>query len=270
MLCFPNGKINIGLYITGRREDGYHNLETIFYPVPLKDALEAVPAKNETSLHLSGKTVSGSTGNNLVWKAYQLLQERYPDKVPDLDIYLHKVIPMGAGMGGGSADGAFMLKLLNDYADLQLSQEQLAAFALLLGSDCPFFIYNTPQFAQGRGEILEPVTIDLSGYTIQIICPEVHISTAKAFSMLSPRPATFYLKDIVSLPVSKWKEKISNDFEQPVFKEHPELERIKRQLYEQGAVYASMSGSGSAIYGIFPKGNKAAIHTTLAFEMHVI
>lgn len=265
MLSFPNCKINIGLYVTQKRPDGYHNLETLFYPLPLTDVLEFVPAP-ESKMHLSGLSVAGNTDNNLVWKAYMLLQQYYPEQIPQLDIYLHKNIPMGAGIGGGSADGAFMLSMLNQAYELGLSQLQLAQYALQLGSDCPFFIYNTPMFASGRGEALESLSLDLSAYSIQLICPEVHVSTKEAFSTLSPSPAPFNLKDINALPITEWKNRISNDFEKTVFAIHPALAAIKENLYQQGAIYASMSGSGSSIYGIFPKGAKAHINSTVAFK----
>jgi 4-diphosphocytidyl-2-C-methyl-D-erythritol kinase len=268
MLCFPNCKINLGLYITNKRPDGYHDLETVFYPVPLRDALEIVPAA-ETKLHISGKAIAGNEQDNLVRKAYQLLKQDFP-AIPSFDIYLNKTIPMGAGMGGGSADGAFMLKLVNDYCKLGLNNEQLTAYALQLGSDCPFFIYNAPQLAQGRGELMQPISIDLSVYNIQLICPQVHVSTGKAFSMLTPKPASFNLSELSKLPVSEWKNSISNDFEEPIFKEHPILADIKQQLYTQGAVYASMSGSGSTIYGIFEKGKKAIVKADIAFENYYI
>ena len=269
MLSFPNCKINIGLYITGKRPDGYHNLETVFYPVMLRDVLEITPAA-ETSLHLYGKTVDGSHESNLVWRAYQLLKALHPDKLSHIDIHLLKNIPMGAGMGGGSADGAFMLRLLNDFSKLGLDKETLIALALQLGSDCPFFIENTPQYASGRGELMQPVTLDLSAYSIQLVCPAVHISTADAFRMITPKPAAFNLKNISSLPLSQWRDNISNDFEQPVFVQHPELSGIKEQLYAAGAIYAAMSGSGSTIYGIFNKGEKANIQSMLQYESHFI
>lgn len=260
MICFPNCKINIGLYITNRRTDGYHDLETVFYPIKqLHDALEVTKTEYTSQLLLHGDSIEGRKENNLVWKAYQLVKEEFPAKVPELDIQLLKAIPMGAGMGGGSADGAFMLKLLNDYCRVELSNDVLAELALRLGSDCPFFIYNTPQFATGRGEQMQPLRIDLSGYSIQLICPELHISTAEAFSMLTPRKPLFDLRRLPELPVTHWKDKVHNDFEDPIFMQHPELAAIKRQLYEQGAVYAAMSGSGSTIYGIFEQGKKADI-----------
>jgi len=269
MLCFPNCKINLGLYITRKRDDGYHDLETVFYPVMLQDVLEVVPA-GEAAIHMSGLTVAGSADNNLVWKAYYLIKERYPGKVRGLDIYLHKVIPMGAGLGGGSADGAFMLRMLVDYFQLNIDKEELSAMALSLGSDCPFFIYNTPQFASGRGEEMRGIAVDLSAYSIQLICPKVHVSTRDAFAMIKPQPASFDLRQLGSLPIDQWRDMINNDFELPVFTQHPELADIKGQLYAEGAIYASMSGSGSAIYGIFPENKKATITSTVAFREYYL
>lgn len=271
MISFPNGKINLGLYVTNRRNDGYHDLETVFYPVTgLHDALEIVPAKGmATQLHMEGKRVEGSYEQNLVWKAYELIKERFPAKTPALDIYLLKNIPTGAGLGGGSADGAFMLKLLNDFCRLELTSAAVAEMALLLGSDCPFFIYNTPQFATGRGEQMSPLPhLDLSGYSIQIICPEVHVSTKAAFGMITPRKPLFDLRRLPELPVTQWKGKVNNDFEDPVFMQHPELLNIKKQLYSQGALYASLTGSGSAIYAIFDKGRKASFNTSLTYSSY--
>lgn len=258
MLVFPNCKINLGLSITNRREDGYHDLETVFYPVAgLKDGLEMVPAVDKLRLHLSGIPVAGDQEKNLVWKAWQLLYAKFPDKVIPLDMYLHKAIPMGAGMGGGSADGAFALQLINDVCQLGLDKETLAESALQLGSDCPFFIYNTPMFATGRGEKMESVGIDLSGYSLQIVCPDVHVSTADAFRNITPKPAPYDLRQLASLPVGQWKHFVFNDFEQTVFAIHPQLAAIKQQLYDEGAIYASLTGTGSAVYGIFEKGKRA-------------
>lgn len=269
MVCFPNCKLNIGLYITSKRADGYHNLETIFYPVVgLKDVLEVVPA-DVTDITLYGKTVAGDKHYNLIWKAYQLLKQDFPN-LPALSIHLLKNIPMGAGMGGGSADGAFMIRLLNDYCLLGLGNEAMRNYALQLGSDCPFFIENTPQYATGRGEVMKPVGIDLSAYSIQLICPQVHVSTAAAFKMITPKPAPFDLQILPELPIEQWKDAVSNDFEAPVFAQHPELAAIKGQLYAQGAIYAAMSGSGSTIYGIFPKGHKAISNTHLNYEEYVV
>ncbi len=270
MLCFPNCKINIGLYITNRRNDGYHDLETVFYPIKgFHDALEVMASEQETKLHVSGIEVEGDHEQNLVWKAYELLHQRFPAKVKNLDIYLRKALPMGAGLGGGSADGAFMLQLLNDYCKLGLEKDLLAELALQLGSDCPFFIHNTPQFAKGRGEQLSPMPmLDLSGYSIQLICPEVHISTKEAFSMITPRAALYDLRTLADLPISKWKDHIHNDFEDAIFMQHADLAAIKRVMYAQGAIYAAMSGSGSTIYGIFEKGQKAVIETPLKYKEH--
>ena len=284
MLCFPNCKINLGLYVTNRRDDGYHDIETVFYPLPLLDVLEIVPAA-ETQLHLSGLAVSGNIADNLVWKAYQLLHKNIPEKniplapfaphkasakggIPPLDIYLNKTIPMGAGLGGGSADGAYMLRLLNDYCHLSLSNEELASFAAQLGSDCPFFIYNSPQFATGRGELMTEIALNLDGYSIQLICPDVHMATATAFSLITPKPAAYDLRQLPKLPIEQWKTNISNDFEQIVFQQHPVLADIKQQLYEGGAIYAAMSGSGSVIFGIFPKDKKAMIKSGTHFKEH--
>ena len=273
MICFPNCKINLGLYVTRKRDDGYHDIETVFYPLVrnslseggLNDILEVVPAEN-TALHMSGLSVAGNSADNLVWKALHLLLYRYPDRVPPLDIYLHKIIPMGAGLGGGSADGAFMLRLLNDYCEVGLSDDELTTMALQLGSDCPFFIRNKPCFATGRGEQMTEISLGLSDYSIQLICPQLHVSTGAAFGMLTPAPPAFDLRQLGSLPLSDWKNYIRNDFELPVFSRHPVLAGIKEQLYQQGAVYAAMSGSGSAIYGIFPVGQKAAIQAPVSFE----
>ena len=263
MLCFPNCKINIGLSVTRRRGDSYHDIETVFYPVEtiagktgdrkFHDVLEVV-SSSATSLCMSGLAVSGKDHDNLVIKAYNLLKVQFPGTISTLDIYLHKAIPMGAGLGGGSADGAYMLRLLNDFFQLNLTKKELAELALQLGSDCPFFIYNTPRFATGRGEQMTDIPLDISAYSLQIICPEVHVSTAKAFSMIKPKPAGFDLRLLPGLPISQWKDNIFNDFEAPVFEMHPELAAIKQNLYDQGALYASMSGSGSAIYGLFEKG----------------
>ncbi|MBC7553959.1 MAG: 4-(cytidine 5'-diphospho)-2-C-methyl-D-erythritol kinase, partial [Taibaiella sp.] len=251
MLCFPNCKINLGLYITERRADGYHNLATVFYPVMLRESLEVVPAPL-TTLHTTGLQPGGNSEDNLVLKAYRLLQKHYPEQVTPVDIYLHKVIPMGAGLGGGSADGAFMLTLLNDYYSLGLTVDALAAYALQLGSDCPFFIYNKPRLATGRGELMQDIAIDLSGYSLQLVCPKLHVSTRDAFSYIQPRPAPFDLSGLGTLPLPEWKEKISNDFEISVFARYPVLAQIKQQLYNHGAVYAAMTGTGSAIYGLLP------------------
>jgi len=265
MLCFPNCKINIGLYITSRRADGYHNLETFFYPLPVTDALEVVPAA-ATELHVSGLDVPGQTADNLVLKAWELLHNDFGERITPVAIHLLKQIPMGAGLGGGSADGAFMLRLMNDYYQLGLPHSTLERYALQLGSDCPFFIANEPGFASGRGEELTPLPVSLKEYDIQLICPEVHVSTREAFGMLQPRPAPTDLRTLPQIPVTEWKAQVHNDFEGPVFARHPVLQSIKDQLYAGGAVYASMSGSGSALYGIFHKGERATIQANVPYR----
>lgn len=255
MLRFPNAKINLGLHITRKREDGFHDLETIFYPVKtMRDALEFVPATKEIgNFHASGLPVGGDEQTNLVCRAYKLMCERFAEKVPPLDIYLHKAIPMGAGLGGGSADAAFALQMLNEICGLGLVGEELEAMALELGSDCPFFIRNTPQYATGRGQQMEPVAIDLSAYQIELVCPDVHVSTRAAFSRVMPKPSTFDLKTLSQIPVDEWKNVLKNDFEESVFIQFPEIAAVKERLYANGALYASMSGSGSAVYGIFKR-----------------
>jgi len=268
MVVFPNAKINLGLFVTERRNDGYHNLETVFYPVKAEDVLEIVPAE-KTSINISGLPVAGDTGSNLVLKAFELLQRDYPGQVTPVAIYLHKAIPMGAGMGGGSADGAFMLRLLERYFELGIRAERMFDYALSLGSDCPFFLLNRPCFAAGRGELLEPLELSLKGYNIQLICPAVHISTVTAFRDIRPKPAASDLRAIASIPLTEWRHCIFNDFEMTVFPHFPVLAQIKSQLYQQGAVYAAMSGTGSAVYGIFPEGGKAHINIDLPFTEFV-
>ncbi len=254
MLRFPNAKINLGLFITEKRADGYHNLETIFYPLKtMRDALEMVPSATSEAgaFHPSGLPVPGNTVDNLIYKAWAMLRQRFPGRVSNLDIYLHKAIPMGAGLGGGSADAAVALQMLNEICSLGLVGEELEQMALELGSDCPFFIRNAPQYASGRGERMEPVAIDLSAYRIEVICPGVHVSTREAFSRIVPKAAPFDLRRLPEVPVEKWREVLRNDFEESVFALYPQIGQIKEQLYAKGAVYAGMSGSGSAAYGVF-------------------
>jgi 4-diphosphocytidyl-2-C-methyl-D-erythritol kinase len=271
MLTFPNAKINIGLFITAKRHDGYHDLETIFYPVAVRDALEIIDTpQGNASIHLSGLAVAGDQQKNLVWKAYTLLQKDFSEKIKPVSIHLHKVIPMGAGLGGGSADGAFMLKMLNDHFNLGADTNQLEKYALELGSDCPFFIRNKAAFASGRGEQLEETGLDLSDYSIQLIYPDIHISTAMAFAGITPAPATYSLRDISSLPLDTWKDHIRNDFETSLFPQYPLLQDLKEQLYKGGALYASLSGTGSTVYGIFKKGKQAQISSEATFKQHYL
>lgn len=272
MIVFPNGKINLGLYVHGKRSDGYHNLETVFYPVSVRDVLEIITLPYDESLEsakenqfcfvCSGLPVDGNINDNLCVKAYYLLKKDFP-ALPAVHMHLHKVIPIGAGLGGGSADGAYTLKLINEKFRLNLTTRQLIDYALQLGSDCPFFIINKPCYATGRGEVLEEIELDLSAYSFVIVSPGIHINTGQAFSAISSSaPGTRRLeaknvKEIVLQPVETWKEALANDFEQVVFEEHPEVGEIKNYLYDQGALYAAMSGSGSTVFGMYSRHEKA-------------
>lgn len=248
MISFPNAKINIGLNVVSKREDGYHNLETIFYPVKLTDALELVEAENP-SFSLTGIEIDGNLENNLVFKAYQILQNDF--EIPSIKLHLHKVIPFGAGLGGGSSDAAFTLKLLNDYFKLKITSGKLKKYAAQIGADCPFFIENKATFASGIGNQFQTVNLDLAEYKILIVKPEFSVSTQDAYKNIVPAKPKFNLINIENLPIEKWKDTIVNDFEKSIFEKYPEIERLKQTLYKMGALYASMSGSGSALFGIF-------------------
>lgn len=251
MISFPNAKINLGLNIVSKRADGYHNLETIFYPIPLKDALEIIVRENTSDdiLIESGNKIDSESQDNLVMKALRLMRTKYD--FPPLEVHLLKKIPSGAGMGGGSADAAFMLRLINDKFSLGASNQELAELAIKLGADCPIFIYNKPMYAEGIGEKLEEIELSLKGLFIAVIKPDVFVSTKEAFSKIKPAPSKMNLKDIAQFPIEEWKARMVNDFEQSIFALHPQIEVIKNRLYEKGAVYASMSGSGSSVFGIF-------------------
>jgi 4-diphosphocytidyl-2-C-methyl-D-erythritol kinase len=251
MISFPHAKINLGLSILSKRPDGFHNLETIFYPLPLRDAVEIIPS-DETRFIRTGLEVPGNDSENLVLRAYHLLYKKYPQIAP-LEIYLHKAIPVGAGLGGGSSDAAEIIQLINRFFDLKIPSGQLFEYALNLGSDCPFFMQSAPCFATGRGEILEPVSLDLSGYSLLLVHPEIRINTAWAFLNIRPSVPKFNLKECISKPIQDWIKTIRNDFETPVFEAHLSLQKIKELLYASGALYASMTGSGSTIFGIFNK-----------------
>jgi 4-diphosphocytidyl-2-C-methyl-D-erythritol kinase len=253
MVVFPNAKINIGLQILGKRTDGYHNLHTIFFPVNLKDALEVIESESkdeEIVFSHSGRKIAGDVKENICYKAYHLIKKDFPE-LPNVCVHLHKNIPMGAGLGGGSADGSFMLALLNEKFKLKISQENLLKYALQLGSDCPFFIINKPCEAFGRGEELKEISLDLSAYKILLVNPGIHVNTAKAFSQIKPNANQKDFLSAIQKPISEWKNFITNDFEEVVFKDHPAVEIIKNELYSRGALFASMSGSGSSVYGIF-------------------
>jgi 4-diphosphocytidyl-2-C-methyl-D-erythritol kinase len=252
VIIFPNCKINLGLTITSKRTDGYHDLESIFYPLPLFDSLELVASlPGNNTFTITGLSIEGDQKNNLCRKAYDLLQTDFPN-LPSIACHLHKVIPMGAGLGGGSADAAFMLRLLNTKFSLGLTDSQLSTYALQLGSDCPFFIINKPCYVTGRGERVEPVNMDLSGYKFILVNPGIHISTSEAFSFITTRPSVSSLRAIVSRPAGQWKDLLINDFEEGIFVRFPRIRDIRDQLYQKGAVFASMSGTGSSVYGIFP------------------
>jgi len=293
MICFPNAKINLGLHIVSRRKDGYHNIETVFYPIGLKEALEIVPTcTNEKStptnpdvpfiadnmdvpfanagtyitthsakqgeepvltlpyrFFQTGNMVQGNEEDNMVIKALKLISTE--KKIPPVDIHLLKKIPSGAGLGGGSSDAAWMLRLLNDNFSLGYSDEELMHLATRLGADCPFFIHNRPAFATGIGDLLEPLELDLGDLFFVLVKPDISVPTKEAYAMITPRQPELSLKEIVKKPVAEWRERMKNDFELPVFKKYPQICSIKQQLYDLGAVYASMSGSGSSVYGFF-------------------
>lgn len=248
MICFPNGKINLGLNVLSKREDGFHNIETIIYPVPIRDALEFLPA-NSFQFVVSGINIDGQKEDNLIYKAWELLNTNF--KLPSLRIHLHKAIPLGSGLGGGSSDAAFFMQAVNDYFHLGIGREEMKILTGQLGSDCPFFVENFPIMATGKGEILQPLSISLSGYYLLVIKPGIHVSSSKAYSMVQARKPETNLLEIISKPLEQWKGQLKNDFENPIFNVHPEIKEIKNNLYKLGAVYASMSGSGSAVYGIF-------------------
>jgi 4-diphosphocytidyl-2-C-methyl-D-erythritol kinase len=252
MVSFPNCKINLGLRVTRKRADGYHDLETVFYPVMLKDALEIIRDAGEgVAFSSSGLPISGHSEDNLCVKAWTLLKNDFPT-LPPIAMHLHKAIPMGAGLGGGSSNGAFALKMLNKLFQLNISQARLEQYALQLGSDCPFFIRNKPCLATGRGEMMEEIEIDLSAYRIALVNPSIHVSTADAFRGVVPTQPIVPLSEIITKDPSSWKELLHNDFEPSVFSKFPQIAAIKTRLYEHGAVYASMTGSGSTVYGLFP------------------
>jgi 4-diphosphocytidyl-2-C-methyl-D-erythritol kinase len=249
MIVFPNCKINLGLHILGKRPDGYHNIETVMHPIDIHDVLEFLPS-NSDSLTVTGIDLGEhNMADNLVYKALQLI--RQVQEIPPLKIHLHKAIPAGAGLGGGSADASFMLRALNDAFSLNLPTHELETMAARLGSDCAFFISNKPSLCEGRGEILSDIALDLSKHTIVIVVPPVHISTAEAYSKVIPNNIRTRLSEILALPIYEWKDTLVNDFETALSIKYPVLQQIKTFLYERKAIYASLSGSGSAVFGIF-------------------
>lgn len=249
MISFPNAKINLGLQITGKLPNGYHTINTCFYPIPLTDVLEAIPVK-KTTFNSSGIQIAGNSGDNLVLKAYKLLKKDY--QLPELDIHLLKNIPMGAGLGGGSADASFMLKMLSEEYQLFLDDIILEDYAAQIGSDCPFFVQNKPAIGTGTGTDLELVDLSLKGLYMTIINSGVHVSTQTAYAGVTPKPASYDLKKLLlDKDFTQWRSTLKNDFEESVFQKHPKLSSIKDSLYQRGAVYAAMSGSGSTLFGLF-------------------
>ena len=256
MLTKPICKINLGLNVVERRPDGYHNLETVFYPVPICDTLEvfemddAFPSPYNCDLKVTNITIDGDEQKNLVVRAYNLLKQDFPS-LPRIHAHLYKDIPTQAGMGGGSSDCGFMITLLNEQFHLGLSNEQMIRYAARLGADCAFFILNKPCYAEGIGERLEPIDLDLSGWYLAVVRPDIPVPTKEAFSLITPQHPAKNCRDIVMQPVETWRDGLANDFEKSVFALHPEIGDIKDRLYDLGATYAAMSGSGSSLFGLF-------------------
>ncbi|MBO7630508.1 MAG: 4-(cytidine 5'-diphospho)-2-C-methyl-D-erythritol kinase [Bacteroidales bacterium] len=247
-----NAKINIGLQIIRKREDGFHDLQTVFYPTDFfTDTLRISPANAEILFKMESKEDLGSPDNNLCIKAFRMLQQDFG--ISNVEIFLTKGIPSGAGLGGGSADAAYTLKMLRDIFQLPISEERMIEYALQLGSDVPFFLYNIPVYATGRGEVMTPILLDLSAYRLKIVKPDIHISTKEAYAGVTPHESEIFLPETLQQDVRTWKDVVVNDFESSLFEKFPELKSVKEQLYQEGALYASMSGSGSAFFGIFPK-----------------
>ena len=250
MIVFPNAKINIGINITERRSDGYHNIETIFYPLPIYDALEALPG-DKLTFQSSGLDIPGRMEDNLCIKGYHLIQKDYD--LPPVNIHLLKHIPIGAGLGGGSSNAAFFIKLINSLFSLGLTTSQMMDYARQLGADCAFFIENKPLFAFEKGDQFETISLDLSKYHIVLVMPPVHVSTSEAYRGVKPAPVKDSLYELIIEPIQEWKYFIKNDFEESVFKNHPVIRGVKAALYDAGAIYASMSGSGASVFGVFDK-----------------
>ncbi|MBS1444763.1 MAG: 4-(cytidine 5'-diphospho)-2-C-methyl-D-erythritol kinase [Odoribacter sp.] len=256
MRIYPNAKINIGLSVTERRTDGYHNLETVFYPVGLRDVLELnreEGPKRVCYFENTGIAIDCPEDKNLVVRAYKLLASAYD--LPAVRINLFKTITFGAGLGGGSSDAAYTLKALNEYFELRISEKGLENYASRLGSDCAFFIRNRPAFASGKGDVLEDMALELDEYEIVIVKPDCKVSTAEAYAGISPAKAVFNLRELNLLPLTAWRKQVKNDFETTVFAKYPAIRKVKEELYNRGALYASMTGSGAGVFGIFPKGD---------------
>ena len=255
MINFPIAKINLGLNVVSKRDDGYHNLETVFYPVPIKDALEVFPMEDgfpsdvRCDLKVTNLFIDGDEQKNLVVKAYNMIAQDY--ELPRVHVHLYKHIPTQAGMGGGSSNCAYMIRLLNEMFSLGMSDEKMIGYAARLGADCAFFIKAQPAYAEGIGEKLQPISIDLSGCKMLVVRPNIPVSTKEAFSLITPQVPKKNCLDIVRQQIETWKDELVNDFERSVFAIHPEIGRLKEMMYEQGAIYAAMSGSGSSVFGLF-------------------
>ena len=252
MICFPNAKINLGLYVTEKRPDGYHNLETVFLPIPLQDVLEIKPLHfydTEYELQQAGIPIEGQAEDNLVVKVFLSMKHEF--QLPPQTIYLYKRIPTGAGLGGGSSDAAFMMRLLNEQFNLGLSNDEMAQRLSRFGADCPFFVYNRPSLATGIGDVLTPLDFHLNGYTLLLVKPDISVPTRDAYAEVRPSAPVFPLEKALRQPIDEWKRTVSNDFERSVFLRHPRIAAIKQTLYDMHALYASMSGSGSSVFGIF-------------------
>lgn len=265
MLVFPNCKINLGLNVTARRPDGFHTIETVFYPVFWNDALEIIETKNSRkafSYSQSGIAIDGATEQNLIYKAWKIISEQ--KTLPAIRVHLHKNIPLGAGLGGGSSDAASFINLLDENFNIGFTEREKMQMAARLGSDCPFFLRNKPVFASGKGDVFSDIKVDLSAYFILLVYPCIHSNTKEAYQAIVPKTPGYDLKHVLeTFPVKEWKSKLVNDFEDTVFKKHPAIKSVKDLLYQSGALYASMSGSGSTVYGIFetePKINIASHH----------
>lgn len=254
MLVYPNAKINIGLSVVARRADGYHDLRTVFYPLPLCDILEITLPEVEGREYVwqqTGNAIDGAADDNICLRALRAL--RAVRQLPCVGLHLHKLIPTGAGLGGGSADGAFVIKHLNQMLRLGLTGDEMRHIAASIGADCPFFIDNRPAYAEGIGDQLSPIDIDLKGKQIILVKPNINVSTREAYQGITPHPAATDLREALRRPVDQWPGPVLNDFEPTVFRRYPAIEHIKDTLYNCGALYASMSGSGSAVYGIFDR-----------------
>jgi 4-diphosphocytidyl-2-C-methyl-D-erythritol kinase len=250
MLLFPNAKINLGLHIINKREDGFHNLETLFLPVPWADILEVVPNNTGTiNFKNTGLPIPGNADDNFIVKAYHAIKAIY--SIGGVSVHLHKNIPIGGGLGGGSSDVAFFVKGVNELFDLKLSNATMKEIVMPYGSDCPFFIENKPQLGTGIGTTLEPIAIDLAGHWIALVAPNVHVDTAQAYAHVKPKKPTHSLKELINQPITAWQENMKNDFEDSVFSQFPAVAQVKQTLTNAGAIYASMSGSGATCYGIF-------------------